>query len=121
MPPRVKIDEDLPKDVATVFAAAGYETATVYSQGWGGLLDEELWPRVQTEGRWLVTADKAFGDIRTFVPGTHAGVVLFRADDESRRRYLELASAAVRSLRLEDFPGCLLVVTPRGIRIRDWR
>ena len=43
------------------------------------------------------------------------------ANNESRRRYLELAQATVRSLRLEDFPGCLIVVTPRGIRIRDWR
>ena len=121
MPLRVKIDEDLPKDVATVFSVAGYEAVTVYEQGWGGLLDEALWPRVQAEKCWLVTADKGFGDIRLFVPGTHEGIVLFRADDESRRRYLELARAAVRSLRLEDFPGCLIVVTPRGIRIRDWR
>jgi predicted nuclease of predicted toxin-antitoxin system len=117
----VKVDEDLPKDVAAIFAAAGYATATVYGQGWSGFLDEALWPRVQAEGCWLLTADKAFGDIRTFVPGTHAGIILFRADDESRQRYLELAQATVRSLRLEDFPGCLIVVTPRGIRIRDWR
>lgn len=121
MPPLVKVDEDLPKDVAAVFAAAGYAAATVHEQGWGGLLDEELWPRVQAEGRWLVTADKAFGDIRTFVPGTHMGIVLLRADEESRRSYLELARATVRSLRLEDAPGCLVVVTPRGIRVRDRR
>lgn len=121
MPPQVKIDEDLPEEVATIFAAAGYEAVTVRSQGWGGLLDEELWPRVQAEGRWLVTADKEFGDVRKFIPGKHAGVILFRADYESRQRYLELADVTVRSLRLEDSPGCLVVVTPRGIRIRDWR
>ena len=118
MSPQVKIDEDLPEGVAAIFAAAGYEATTVRRQGWGGLLDDELWPYVQAEGRWLVTADKAFGDIRTFVPGTHAGVILFRADEESRQRYLELASTTVRSLRLEDVPGCLVVVTTRGIRIR---
>jgi predicted nuclease of predicted toxin-antitoxin system len=118
MSPQVKVDEDLPEGVAAIFAAAGYEATTVRRQGWGGLLDEELWPHVQAEGRWLVTADKAFGDIRIFVPGTHAGVILFRADEESRQRYLELASTTVRSLRLEDVPGCLVVVTTRGIRIR---
>lgn len=115
---RVKVDEDLSEEVAAVFATAGYVADTVRSQGWGGLLDDELWVRVQAEGRWLVTADKEFGDVRKFRPGTHAGIILIRADNESRRRYVELADVAVRSLRLEDIPACLVVVTPRGIRIR---
>jgi hypothetical protein len=46
------------------------------------------------------------------------GVILLRAAIESRRRYLELAEATARSVRLEDLAGCLVVVTPRGIRIR---
>lgn len=121
MPLRVKVDEDLPEEVAAIFAEAGYAVATVRHQGWGGLLDEELWARIHAEGCWLVTADKEFGDVRKYGPGSHAGVILIRADSESRRSYLELARMAVRSFRLEDFPGCLIVVTPRGIRIRDWR
>lgn len=119
MPLRVKVDEDLSEEVAAVFAAAGHVSDTVRTQGWGGLLDDELWVRVQAEGRWLITADKEFGDVRKYRPGRHAGVVLIRADNESRRRYLELAGTVVRSLRLEDIPGCLVVVTPRGIRLRD--
>ena len=78
-----------------------------------------MWVRVQAEGRWLITADKEFGDVRKYRPGMHAGVVLIRADNESRRRYIELARTVLRSLRLEDIPGCLVVVTPRGIRLRD--
>ncbi len=117
---QVKVDEDLSEEVAAVFAAAGYQADTVRSQGWGGLLDDDLWVRVQAEGRWLITAVKEFGDVRKYRPGGHAGVVLIRADNESRRRYLDLAGTVVRSLRLEDIPGCLVVVTPRGIRLRDW-
>lgn len=120
MPIPVKIDEDLSEEVAAVFAEAGYGVATVRSQGWSGLLDDELWTRVQAEGRWLVTADKAFGDVRQYVPGSHAGIVLIRADHESRRSYRDLARTAIQSFRLEDYPGCLIVITPRGIRVRDW-
>jgi predicted nuclease of predicted toxin-antitoxin system len=118
MPPQVKVDEDLPEGVAELFAAAGYPATTVRAQGWSGLQDAPLWARVQAEGRWLVTADKGFGDVRTYVPGTYVGVILLRAAVESRRRYLELAAATMRSVRLEDLAGCLVVVTPRGIRIR---
>ena len=39
---------------------------------------------------------------------------------ESRRRYLELTEATMRSVRLEDLTGCLVVVTPRRIRIRRY-
>ena len=63
MPPLVKVDEDLSEEVAEISTAAGYEAITVRSQGWAGLLDDELWLRVRAEHRWLITADKAFGDI----------------------------------------------------------
>lgn len=114
----VKVDEDLPEDVATVFASAGYLPATVRGQGWSGVSDDELWKRIQTERRWLVTADKGFGDIRKFAPSPEAGILLIRAEEESRRRYVELAPHVIRSLKLEDVVGCLVVATPRGIRIR---
>ncbi len=118
MSPQIKVDEDLPEDIARIFSAVGYIADTVRQQGWGGSEDEDLWERVQAERRWLVTAGKGFGDVRTYLPGTYVGIVLLRAVIESRRRYIELAQALVRSVRLEEVAGCLVVVTPRGIRIR---
>jgi predicted nuclease of predicted toxin-antitoxin system len=118
MPPEIKVDEDLPEDVARLCVAAGYIAHTVRQQGWGGSKDADLWERVQDEGRWLLTADKGFGDVRTYVPGTYIGIILLRAVIESRRRYIELAEVTLRSVRLEDMAGCLVVVTPRGIRVR---
>lgn len=41
---QVKIDEDLPKQVAELFAQHGHEAATVVEQGCQGLPDEQLWP-----------------------------------------------------------------------------
>ena len=118
MTPQVKVDEDLPEAVADLFAMAGYGAATVRAQGWGGLDDEVLWEHIQSEGRWLVTADKGFGDVRQYVPGSYVGVIVLRAEIESRRRYIALAQALIRSVHLEEVAGSLVVVTPRGIRIR---
>lgn len=102
MPPQVKVDEDLPEAVARLFTEAGYPASTVRDQGWSGLQDDPLWERVQAEQRWLVMADKGFGDVRTYVPGTYVGVILMRATIESRRRYIALTQATVRSVRLEE-------------------
>ncbi len=118
MPPLVKVDEDLPESVADAFEAAGYSCSTVNRQGWGGLPDDEIWKRVQAESRWLITADKGFGDVRKFVPRAGTGVVLLRINAESRRAYTELAETAAKSVRLDDLGGCLVVATNQGIRIK---
>jgi predicted nuclease of predicted toxin-antitoxin system len=113
----VKIDEDLPRQIADLVAGRGYDAATVMGQGWQGASDDELFPRVQNEGRWLITADKGFADLRLHPAGSHAGVILLRAPEESRRAYLELAAVALDRLKLDDLAGAV-VVTHRGVRIR---
>jgi predicted nuclease of predicted toxin-antitoxin system len=55
---RLKVDEDLPPAIADLLNARGYDAVTVGDQGWQGLPDDELWGRIQAEGRWLVTGIK---------------------------------------------------------------
>lgn len=118
MPIGVKIDEDLPIQMAELFAQHGYEAATVVEQGWQGLSDEQLWPRVQQEGRLLVTADKGFADLRIHPPGSHSGILLLRLEEESRRGYLELARTVLQRLDIDGHVGDMIVASLRGIRIR---
>ncbi|MGB0060533.1 DUF5615 family PIN-like protein [Candidatus Binatus sp.] len=115
---RVKIDEDLPRQVADLVADRGYDATTVVGRGWQGAPDDDLWARVQDEGRWLITADKGFADLRLHPAGSHAGVILLRAVEESHRAYLELAAIALDRLKLDDLAGAVVVVTHRSVRIR---
>jgi predicted nuclease of predicted toxin-antitoxin system len=79
---RLKVDENLPTEIAELLRAHGHNAATVLDQGWSGMADDDLWQHVQAEGRWLVTADKDFADLRLYPAGTHAGVILLRSDQE---------------------------------------
>ena len=115
---RLKIDENLPSEIADFLNALGYDAATVVQQGWQGTADDELWRYIQIEERWLVTADKEFADLRRYPPGSHAGVLLLRAPEESLNRYLELAQTALERLNLAELAGAVVVVSPRRIRIR---
>jgi hypothetical protein len=65
-----------------------------------------------------MTADKGFADLRQYPPGSHAGVILLRSQEESRRAYLELAAIALERLKLDELAGAVVVVTYRGVRIR---
>ena len=85
----VKVDEDLPVQVADCFSRAGYSATTVRIQGWSGISDQKLWRRVQVEDRILVTADKGFGNIRLFQPSPMTAIVLLRTPQQSRRSYVE--------------------------------
>ena len=58
MTARVKVDEDLPRQIAEMLRARGYDAATVLEQGWQGARDDVLWQRVQNEGRFLITATR---------------------------------------------------------------
>lgn len=118
MPVRLKVDENLPDDVAEVLTTNGHDALTVQAQGWRGFADDALWLGVQSEGRWLVTADKEFADLRRFPPGTHAGVILLRPAEESRREYARLAQATIDGVNLDDIAGAVVVVTDRGVRTR---
>jgi len=115
---RVKVDEDLPRQIARLFVERGLDATTVIEQGWGGSSDERLWPRVQSEDRWLVTGDKGFADLRRYPPGSHTGVILLRPGEENRRSFIELARRAIGSLDLDSLAGSVIVATPKGIRIR---
>ena len=114
----VKVDEDLPRAVTQMLQDRGYEAVSVVEQGMGGWKDPALWQAVQLEQRFLVTADKGFADIRLYAPGTHAGVLLLRPDEDGIRPVIELLERVLASCDLEALTRTVIVVTPRGIRIR---
>jgi predicted nuclease of predicted toxin-antitoxin system len=113
-----KVDEDLPKRVASLLRENGYDVATIVEQGMSGWKDTEIWLKIQAEGRFLLTADKGFADLRLYPPGTHAGIMLLRPDEDGIRPTVELLEKILQSYNLADLAGTITVVTPRGVRVR---
>ena len=115
---RIKVDEDLPKAATQMLRRRGHQALGVIEQGMGGAKDPDLWRAIQAEHRFLVTADKGFGDIRSYPPGTHQGVLLLRPDQAGIRPVLDLLERVLAAYDLETLVGTIVVATPRGIRIR---
>src|SRR5205814_7206270 len=93
----------------------------VVRQGWGGKKDHDLWPLVRAEGVFFITADKGFGDIRAYPPGTHKGVLVLRPARESILEYKSLLSAALAKHRIEEMIGAIVIASPASVRIRRAR
>ncbi len=115
---KVMVDEDLPRQAVQLLREHGYDAASVIEQGMGGWKDPQLWIAIQKDERFLVTADKGFGDIRVYPPGEHFGVLLLRPDEDGIRPVLELLQQVLESYKLEYLVGATTVATPRGIRLR---
>ncbi|OIO90507.1 MAG: hypothetical protein AUK03_12865 [Anaerolineae bacterium CG2_30_64_16] len=115
---RIKVDEDLPKAASQILRDRGYEAVSVVEQRMGGTKDPALWQAVQSEQRFLVTADKGFGDIRLYPPGTHVGILLLRPDQDGIHPVVELLEQVLTDYDLCALSETVTVATPRDIRIR---
>jgi len=118
MPLKVAVDEDLPRQAVRLLCERGYDAASVVDLKLGGWKDPQLWIAIQKDERFLITADKGFGDIRVYPPGRHFGVLLLRPDEDGIRPVLELLELVLDSYKLDDLVGATTVATPRGIRMR---
>jgi len=114
----IKVDEDLPLAVSDLLNANGHDAVTVWAQNMSGWKDPLLWQVIQSEKRFLVTADKGFGDIRVYPPGQHTGILILRPDEDGIRPVMELMQSVLAHYALEELVYTTTVATPRGVRIR---
>jgi len=89
---KVKLDENLPLQIAVELRARLHDVQTVWEDGLSGHVDLDIWAGAQREGRVLITQDLDFSDARKFVPGTHHGIVLIRLRSPSRRNLIARAT-----------------------------
>lgn len=83
---KIKLDENLPVRLVRILSQLGHETDTVGQEGLAGQDDRHVWEAAQGAGRFLITQDLDFSDIRRFTPGTHQGILLRTAGPGSDPR-----------------------------------
>jgi predicted nuclease of predicted toxin-antitoxin system len=115
---RIKLDENLPEDLAALLGTLGHDVHTAREEGLSGAADPQIWKAAQDEQRFLITQDLDFSDFRRFIPGTHCGLLLLRLRSPSRRVLSERIMAVFRWEAVETWSRCLVVVTSQKIRVR---
>jgi predicted nuclease of predicted toxin-antitoxin system len=114
---KIKLDENLPLQLATSLEDLRHDVHTTSGEGLTGHSDREIWEAAQAESRFLITQDLDFSDIRRFAPGSHAGVLLLRLHSPSRRSLISRVQYVFQSESVDQLPGCFVVVTDRKIRV----
>ena len=115
---KIKLDENMPATLADILRAYGHDTDTVHEEGLTGRSDHDVWQETQRTGRFLITQDLDFSDLRQFKPDTHYGLLLVRLANPSRQSLIEHVESAFKKEAIETWQRCFVVLTDRKIRIR---
>jgi predicted nuclease of predicted toxin-antitoxin system len=113
----LKLDENLPARLAIVLRDLGHDIHTAQQEGLAGALDSRIWDSAQKESRFFVTQDMDFSDLRRFLPGTHAGILLVRLHTPSWKRLVTRMDEVFRTEDVGSWSRCFVVVTEAKVRI----
>ncbi len=115
---KIKLDENLPSRLIHILAEMGYDVDSVPKEMLEGHVDSRIWKAAQKAGRFLITQDLDFSDIRLFAPGTHHGLMLIRLRNPGRNALVERIKSIFQTEDVTCWKGCLVVVTEIKIRLR---
>jgi predicted nuclease of predicted toxin-antitoxin system len=114
---KIKLDENIPASIAGALNALGNDVDTVKDENLIGAPDSIIWESAQREGRFLITQDLDFSDIRKFSPGTHYGILLVRLWVPGRSSLLLRIAAIFKQEKAETWKGCFVVLTDSKLRV----
>ena len=114
---KIKVDENLPRRLATLLEELGHDVHTTHEEGLVGHTDKDIWDATQKESRFLITQDLDFSDSRRFAPGAHHGILLVRLRSPSRRSLAERIEKLFQQEDVERWSGCFVVASDRKTRV----
>jgi len=115
---RLKLDENLPRDLKTILSGLEHDVRTVDDEGLLSQPDPVVARAAKAESRMLMTLDVEFGDIRKYPPGAHPGIILFRPRSFGLLTVGRFVEEFVRTSDLQGLVGCVAVVEPARVRVR---
>lgn len=116
---RLKVDENLPREVCDLLSGAGHDAISVGQQGLGGADDPRIYQLCQDERRALITLDVDFANVRAYDPKSSSGVIVLRLARQDKRRVLDTVASTLPMLEREPLEKRLWIVEEHRIRIRE--
>lgn len=114
---KIKLDENLPALLIPRLEAFGHDVDSVPLEGIAGRPDSDVWSAAQEAGRFLITQDLDFSDIRRFRPGRHHGLMLVRLRLPGRLALAMRIEEVFRREDTESWARCFVVVSDLKIRV----
>ena len=115
---KLKLDENIPSAVLEFLRGREFDVDSVLEESLGGRDDPTVLHAASAECRMLITLDRGFGDVRSYPPGSHPGIIVLRPDDQRVATVLKTVELLVAHHDLESLVGCNSVVQRNVLRVR---
>ena len=115
---KIKLDENLPRTAKPVLAAAGHDVDSAEDEGLARADDPTVSSAATAVERLVITLDRGFGDTQRYPPGSHAGILVLRVDDQSAASVCATLRELIASSGLENLAGCVAVCRNGELRVR---
>ena len=115
---RIKLDENLPSELAADLMGAGHDADTVIGEDLNGKPDVLILEAARDARRILFTLDKGIANLVRHPQEQHAGVVLFRPGSLGRLAVLEFIRDRLAQLLQCELENRVTVVSDTRIRFR---
>lgn len=115
---KLLLDENISPVVAQRLAEMGFDAVHVREVGLKGAKDPDILVYASRTGRFLVTLDADFADVRRYPVGTHRGILRLRLKFAPPDVVLELLRTLLPKLA-QVKPGALIVSDAHRYRIRE--
>lgn len=109
---KIKLDENLPRRAKAVLVDS------VEEEGLAGADAPTVSAAATTVERLVITLDRGFGDTQRYPPGSHAGILVLRVDDQSSISVCGTLGDLVASNEIENLAGCVAVYRNGELRVR---
>jgi uncharacterized protein (DUF433 family)/predicted nuclease of predicted toxin-antitoxin system len=109
--------KNLPARLSAVLSGLHHDVHTLSDENLSGCSDHELWEASKREGRFLITQDLDFSDLRQFTPGTHHGILLVRLRTPDRESLINRVQELFRTEDVNSWARCFVVATERKVRV----
>ena len=114
---RIKIDENLPRGLVAELAAMNHDVDSVLTEGLQGCDDPDVWTGAQNAGRFLITQDLDFSDLRKFKLGTHRGLLLVRLPEAGRLALIDRICDVFRTEDVDSWACCFVILSSHKLRV----
>lgn len=112
---RLKLDENLPDEIAVVLGSLGHDADTVRAEGLSGAKDIEVLTRAGADDRTLVTLDVRLASGQSV---GRRGIILLRLGRQGPQAVQDALLRALHAIKPESLAGRVVVITETRVRYR---
>jgi predicted nuclease of predicted toxin-antitoxin system len=115
---KLKLDENLPAALEAFLSRAGHDVDTIEREGLSGAIDPDVVRAATAEDRVLFTFDRGLGNVLEYPPGSHGGIVVFRAKDQRWGTLEPLVGRLLDECHPASLAGAITIVQEGRLRQR---